>query len=251
MWWRSRRVNDLIGNNNPPDQTVTAADTMRDISAFLSENPLIDEAHAREAKLFIDRGKLAIADLEAERDMKVRPLNEKVKEINSLYKIPRANLETVLSELQARLSSFLKAEEQKRIDAAREAARIADDAKQRAREAERIEQDALGSANSGELGVDIASVVVEADDAFRAYQKADRQAAIAERETKVKISGGFGRALSLKTKETLLVTDAIDAIHAIGVTESITEAILTSARAYRKLHGKLPAGVISETERKV
>ena len=240
-----------IGGNNPPDQTVTAAETMRDISDWMAEHPVIEEAHAREAKLFIDRGKLAIQDLEAERDSKVRPLNEQVKEINAYYKAPKVQLETVIRELASRIDSFIRAEEQKRIEAAREAARIAEEAEHRAREAERLEQDAMRSANTGELGVDVASAVVEADDAFRAYQKAERQAAIAEKETKAKIGGGFGRAISLRTKETLLVTDAIDAIHAIGVTESITEAILTSARAYRKLHGKLPAGVISETERKV
>ena len=33
-------------------------------------------------------------------------------------------------------------------------------------------------------------------------------------------------------------------------TEAIKEAILTSARAYRKLNGRLPAGVKAETERK-
>jgi hypothetical protein len=240
-----------IGGNNPPDQTVTAAETMRDISDFLSENPLIDEAHAREAKLFIDRGKLAIADLEAERETKVKPLNQQVQQINDHYRSPRELLKKVLNEIQERLSSFLRAEETKRQAAAAEARRIAEAAEQAAREAERIERERLADAAVGEAGIDVAALTIEADTKFREMEKAQRQAAIAERDAKIKIGGGFGRALGLKTKEELIIIDAIDAIHAIGVTESITEAILTSARAYRKLNGVLPKGVISETERKV
>ena len=238
-------------HNNPPDQTVTAADTMKDISDWMAEHPVIDEIHAREAKLFIDRGKLAIQDLEAERETKVKPLNQQVQVINDHYRSPRTLLQKVLDELKNRLASFLRAEEQKRIQIAEETRARAIEAERAAREAERIEKGGIADAAVGEIGVDVATLTRDADQAYSAFEKAARQAALAERETKVRIGGGFTRALGLKAKETLLVTDAVDAIHAIGVTESITEAILTSARAYRKLHGKLPAGVISETERKV
>ena len=224
---------------------------MRAISDFLSENPLIDEVHAREAKLFIDRGKLAVQDLEAEREAKVKPLNQEVQQINDYYRSPRELLKKVMAELGGRLSAFLQAEERKRIAAAQEAARIAEEAERRARAAEAAEQDAIGSANSGELGVDVAAVVVEADDAFRTYQKAERQAAIAERDTKVKVGGGFGRALGLKTKETLKVVDAAKAVAAMPDNETIHEAIIKAARAYRSLHNQLPPGITSETERKV
>jgi hypothetical protein len=221
----------------------TASETMKDISNWLSENPLIMEDTAKDAKVFLDRGKLALKDLDDERDGKVRPLNEQVKEINGLYKAPRVQLETVLSGLSDRLSSFLKEERDKREEAAREAARIAKEAEQRARDAERIERDAIESASAGELGVDIAAHVVEADSAFRDFEKADRALAIALKETKVRVGGGFTRAVGLRQKETLVVKDAFHALSAMGVTPDIEEAILKSARAYRKLNGKLPDGV--------
>ena len=241
-------MTDLQGHNKPPDMTATAVETMRDLSDWMAENPVIQSMeNAREAKVFIDRAKLCIKDLEDERDGKVRPLNEQVKEINAYYKGPRSSLETVLSELNARVAAFVLAEERKREAAAREAARIAAEAEARAREAERLEQEALASAASGELGVDVAAHVTDADDAFKEYERANRQAALAERETHVKIGGGFSRSISLRSKETLVVTDPIAALNDLGLTEDISEAIVKTARAYRKLRGKLPTGVISET----
>jgi hypothetical protein len=242
---------NTIGHNQPPDMTQTATDTMGDISAFLSENPLIDAAHAREAKLFIDRGKLAIQDLEAERELQVKPLNQQVQQINDHYRSPRELLKKVLNEIQGRLSSFLRAEEIKREAIAAEARRIAEVAEQAAREAERIERERLADAAVGEAGIDVAALTVEADTKFKEMEKAQRQAAIAERDAKIKIGGGFGRALGLKTKEELKVVDAIKAVTAMSDNEGIHEAIIKAARSYRSLRNRLPPGVISETERKV
>lgn len=237
----------VVGHNNPPDMTVTADETTKDLSAWMAEHPAIQtEEEAREAKVFIDRGKLCLKDLDDERDGKVRPLNEKVKEINGHYRPHKDSLSTVLDLLGERLSSFLKEEKRKREEAAREAARIAEEAERKAREAERVEQDAIGSASSGELGIDIAAHVAEANNAFREYEKAIHQAAIAEKETHVKISGGFSRAIGLKKKESLRVIDPYKAIRTVGLTEDIKEAIIKSARAYRKLNGELPPGVKSE-----
>lgn len=235
-----------IGHNQPPDMTATALETMRDISAWMAEAPIIQtEDTAREAKVYIDRGKLCLKDMDDERTKKVGPLNEEVKKINAYYKAPATSLEGVLAELQQRVTNFIKAEETKRIEAANEAQRIADLAEQQAREAERLEQDALKSASLGELGVDVQAHVVEADSAFRAYAKAERAAALAAKETHVKIGGGFSRAISLRQKEELVVVNAEGAVAVLGATEYIQEAIIKSARAYRKLHGNLPTGVIA------
>lgn len=242
----------VIGGNNPPDMTVTTLEIMRDISNWLSEHPAIPDAEsAREAKVFMDRGRLSLKDMEDERDGKVRPLNEKVTEINRYYKAPKEAITRVLMELGTRISTFLKEEERKRVAAAAEATRIAEEAERRAREAEAAEQEAIGAASSGELGIDVAAHVVEADCAFREYQVAGRAAARAERETHVKIGGGFSRSLSLKKKETLAVYDAPLALKAIGLTEDIMEAIIKSARAYRKLNGKLPDGVESTVTKEI
>jgi len=232
------------GHNNPPSMVDTAGETTRDISAWLAEHPVIqDEKEAREVKVFFDRGKLCIKDLEDERDGKVRPLNEQVKKINGDYKGPREILSKVIEEVGSRLTAFVKEEKRKREEAAREAARIAEEAELKAREAERSEQDAIGSASSGELGIDIAAHVAEADDAFRDFEKASRAAALAQKETHVKVGGGFSRAISLRQKETLVAVDPMAAIAEMGTTEEIKEAIIKSARAYRKITGDLPSGV--------
>lgn len=241
-----------IGHNAPPDMAASAAETMRDLSAWAAENPVIQaEESAREAKVMIDRGKLCIKDLEDERERKVRPLNEQVQGINAYYRHPRETLRKVLNEITSRLSAYIREEERKRIAAAAEARRIAEEAERAAREAEAAEQEAFRSASAGELGLDVAAHVVAADDAFRDAQIKARQAAIAERESHVKIGGGFTKAISLRQKETLLVEDPIKAVKAIGLTEEIKEAILKSARTYRKLHNRLPAGIASEIREEI
>lgn len=238
--------------NNPPDMAELASDTTRNISGWLSENPVIQsEESAREAKLLLDRGKLCIADLEDERKNKTRPLNEQVEEINNHYRPSRTALEAIVKEISRRLSSFIEAEEAKRREAAEAARRLADEAERVANEYATQEQEAIRSVNLGELGVDIAAYVVQTEDAYRAADSAAHKAAIVERESQVKIGGGFKRSASLKTKETLVLIDAIAAITEIGITEDIREAVLKSARTYRKLRGRLPAGVSSETRREV
>lgn len=238
------------GHNNPPGMIETSQETAKDISAWMAENPVIQsEDSAREAKVYLDRGKLCLKDMEDERDGKVRPLNEQVKEINETYKAPKGILSGVIHTLSERIGAYIRAEESKRIAAAVEAQRIADAAEQAAREAEAAEREAIGSASSGELGVDIAAHVVQADNAFREYEKASRQAAIAEKETHVKIGGGFSRAISLRKKETIVVADPHAALLELGPTEDIIEAIIKSARAFKKLRGRLPNGVgVYETE---
>ena len=238
-----------IGDNNPPDMAATAIDVAKNISAWMSENPVIQtEDSARDAKVWLDRGKLCVKDLEDERDGKVRPLNEQVQGINAYYRHPRETLQKILQEISQRISSYIREEERKRVAAAAEARRIAEEAERRAREAEAAEQEALRSASAGELGLDIASHVVAADDAFHEAQVAARQAALAERESHVKIGGGLSRAVSLKQKETLILDNPIAAIKAIGMTDGIRNAILSAARAYRKLNNKLPSGISVKIE---
>ncbi len=240
-------MEDRIGHNHPPSMIETAAETMNDLSAWMAEHPVVQtEEDAREAKVYLDRGKLCVRDMEDERDGKVRPLNEQVREINAYYKGPRTQLENVLQALQNRLTDFIREETRKREEAAEEAARLAEEAEQRAREAERIEQEAIESAKAGELGVDIAAHTVGADEAFRDYEKASRAAQIAEKDSHVKIGGGFSRAISLRQKETILVVNPIVALNEIGMTDDIRDAIIKSARAFRKLRGRLPGGVESE-----
>jgi len=241
----------LVGHNQPPDMAATAETTAHDLSNFMSENPVIEnEDQAREAKVFVDRGALCLKDMEDERKGRVAPFREQVEKINNHYRAPRELLGSMVDELKRRTDSYLLAEERKRVLAAEEAARVAERAAQQAREAEQREQEAIAAADSGELGLDLAGLTVDADKAFSDYKKAERQAAVAEREAKVKIGGGFTRALSLKTKEELVVTDVHTAVKILGAHEYIVEAVLKAARVYRKLHGCLPHGVESIKERR-
>lgn len=249
----------VIGGNNPPGPIEMAESIMQTLSAWMADHPVIQtEEDARAAKPLIDRAKAAMDELEAERDGKVRPYNEEVAKINTEYKAvhntdPKkpGTFNKVFNELKSRVADYLRAEEQKRLAAAAAARRIQEEAERQAREAEAREREALDNAAAGEVGVDVAAVTQEADAAFSTFERQSRFADRAERDTKVKIGGGFASAVSLRTAETLQVDDALKAIVVMGTTDRIREAILTEARAYRKANGRLPDGVSASTERKL
>jgi hypothetical protein len=248
-----------LGHNQPPESISFGRETMAALSAWMAEHPAIEnEDDAREAKKLLDRAKSCAGDIEAERDKLVRPLNEQITEINARYKAVHNTdskrpgiLDKVVGELKARLGAFIKAEEDRREREAAAKRREAEEAERLAREAEAREREAIENAKAGELGVDVTQVVVEADTAFSEFEHAAREAARAERDAHVKIGGGWGRSASLRTKETLVLDDPVLAIRSIGVNEAIRDAILTAARAYRKLHGKLPNGVSAVSERQL
>lgn len=246
-----------VGHNHAPDAIDLALPTITDISKWMEEHPVIeDEATALAAKPLLDRAKVALDEIEKERDGKVRPLNTEVAEINSTYKALHnteakkpGTYDRVVGELKSRFAAYLKAEEDKRFAAA-EAARLEREAAEKAaRDAEAKEQEAIANAAAGELGVDVAAVTQEADAAFTAFETTSRFAARAERDTKVKVGGGFGRAVTLRTVETLHLDSYNLALKAIGPHDKIKEAILSAAREYRTEHGHLPDGVRATQER--
>jgi hypothetical protein len=250
---------EVVGGNNPPGSIEMSESIMQVLSDWMKDHPVIQtEDEARAAKPLIDRAKAAMDEIETERDGKVRPLNDKVTEINAEYKAVHntdskkpGTFNKVFNELKLRVADYLRREEQKRLIAAAEARRIQEEAEQQAREAEERERQALHGASLGEIDVDVAAVTKEADAAFEAFERQSRFADRAEKDTKVKIGGGFASAVSLRTAETLQVDDALKAIVVIGATDRIREAILTEARAYRKANGRLPDGVSATTERKL
>lgn len=242
----------MRGHNNPPGMIETIEGVTKDLNDWLKDHPVIDDIEkAKEAKVLIDRTKLGLKDFDDERDARVRPLNEQVKAIRDEYREPEALVKRVLAVVQTRLGDFLRAEELRKIAEAEEAQRRLEEAERAAREAERIEQERLKDAEAGELDIDVSELTRQADSAFADFKLAQRQAAIAERETKVKVTGGFSRAIGLKTKETLIVVDIRKAIDTLGATDDINEAVIKAARAYRKLKGVLPPGVASDTEKGV
>lgn len=247
------------GDNNPPGPIEMAESIMQTLSDWMKEHPVIQtEDDARAAKPLIDRAKAAMDELETERDSKVRPYNEEVAKINAEYKAvhntdPKkpGTFNKIFNELKLRVSDYLRKEEQKRLAAAAEARRIQEEAERQAREAEKREREALENASAGEIGVDVAAVTKEADAAFETFERQSRFADRAERDTKVKLGGGFDSAVSLRSAETLRLDDPLKALVVIGVTDKIRDAILSAARDYRKLNGKLPDGVSSTKERKL
>ncbi len=241
----------VIGGNNPPGSIEFGKETMTALGDWLKEFPVVQtEEEARSGKLLVDRAMSCVKDLEDERTKQVKPLNEQVKAINDLYRVVRDPLEKILQELKMRLDAYVRAEEAKRIAAAQEAQRKLEEAERRVQETIAKEREAKEDA---QLGVEsnVADAVADTDVAVRVADRLQREAARAEKDTHVKIGGGFGRRLSLKTHEVLSVSDWNEAITEMGCTDKITEAILSSAREYRKIFVELPAGIVATQERKL
>jgi hypothetical protein len=253
-------MNAEVGHNMPPGSIDLGKAAMADLSAWLAENPVIENgAQAEQGKLFFDRTRSTLDDIEAERVQLVTPLNTKLADINDQFKSHHNTdpkrpgiFDRIFSELKARLTAFAQAEEEKRLRIAEEARQRAEEAERVAREAEQREQNIKADAAVGEIGANVGEAIAEADSAFADYGKASREAVRAERDVNVRVGGGFsGRALSMRTKETLVLTSYAKAIKAIGPNEKIEAAILLAARDYRKLKGALPDGVIAETTREI
>lgn len=250
LWLEHKRMNDL-GHNQPPGMIDTAAEVTAQVNAWLTDHPVIEASEeASSAKALIDRAKLCLKDLDDEREGKVKPLNSQIQQINNEYRSPRNLLSRILDEAKRRVTDYIAREEAKRIKEAEKARIKAEEAARLALEAEQREQEARSDANAGVV-VDVGGTIEAADVAFSDYRRAERTAARAERETKVKVGGGFSRALSLREKETLRVKDPHLALRAIGMTPHIEEAILKGARAFRTLHNELPAGIEVTVERKI
>ena len=241
-----------IGHNAPPSPIDYAREAMEDLNGFLTNNPVIDTTEqAKEGALYVERSRKTIQDLEDDRKKNVQPLNDKVKQINEVYRHVRDPFDGVLSELRRRLTDFAARTEAARIKAAEDARKLAEAAEMEARRAEEAEREVKQNASLGEI-TNVAAAIVEADQAFSRFSQADRAASIAERDTHVRLPSQLGgKALGLRTKETLILESAIVAIQATGITPQIEEAVLTAARAFRKLHGELPPGVRAETTRSI
>lgn len=243
-----------IGHNNPPGPIEWARETIKELGKWMVDHPTIQtDEDARQAHLLVDRARGAVDAVEAERVAKVGPLNETVTVINAEYKAMHNSdgkksgkwglLDLAFNGLKARLAAYLQAEEDKRIAIALEAQRIERAALDAAREAEAREREAIENAQAGEF-VDVVAATQAADVAFKAFEHANKAAAVAVIDTRVKVGGGFTKPIGLRNAPKVLVlVDPAAAIAEIGPTVNIVDAILASARAFRKLRGRLPKGV--------
>ena len=243
-----------VGHNRPPSQIEFANQTATDLGYWLANCPVVEtEEQARAGKLLVDRARLCLADMEDERKGRVRPLQAQVKAIDDEYRSPKSILDKILTELKDRLNVWIKKEEEKRLKAAEEARKAVEEAEKIARDAEERELEACDDARHGIVDTENALVerVRQADAAFTAYQAAEREAARAEKDTTVRVGGGFSRSLSTRFKEELFVSDAGKAVAEMGWSERLVEALKTDAREFRRQHGKLPEGIIAQGERRL
>jgi hypothetical protein len=245
-----------MGHNQPPSPIDYAREAMSDLANFLTETPVIQTPEqAKQGALFVERSRKTIQDLEDARKAETGPLNEQVKAINESFRAVRDPLDNVLSELRHRLTDFAAREEARRIREAELARQAALAAEIEARRAEEAEREAKANATLGEV-TDVAAAIVEADTTFRDYSAASRAADLAERNVGVRLPSQLGgKALGLRTKETLIVDSPIHAVTSMCGTPEliaiINEAILTAARKCRRMYGNLPVGVRSETTRSI
>lgn len=245
------------GDNNPPVSAIeNSRIAFQQASEFMKSVPVVQsDDEARSAKVIHDTLKGALDTMESERDGRVRPLNEKVREINGEYRGTRETIEKLLDELKVRINAFIEAERVRREAIAAEAQRRAEEAERLAREKEAAETEAKENATVGECA-DVGEAIAEADSAFDTYQREKRAALRAERDTNVRIGGGGTRALAQRTSETLTIDDPAKAIREIvklrgEIPEKLADAIRSAARDYRKAKGRLPAGITSSTSRSV
>lgn len=221
-----------------------------ELAAWLDKHPVITtEDEAREAKLVFDRAKASYADLEAARNAETQPLHAAWQGAIAKFKPMVESFGKFVTMLDGRMQAFLKEQKRKADEVAAEKARIALEAERVAREAEAKEREAIENASLGEVGAGVAQATVAADQAFEDAQRAARDAARAERDTHVKIGGGFsGRSMGLRTEKVQILDDVHAAIKEIGLTDDIRAAVLKSARAWKKINNRWPAGVREEVQ---
>jgi hypothetical protein len=240
------------GHNNPPSAIDMGQGALADLNLFLTENPVIETGEqAKSGSLFVERTRKSLQDMEDARKIETGPLNEAAKKINERYRTATGPIVGLLNELRTRLTDFACKEEARRIRQAEEARLRAEALEMEARRAEEAERDLKENATQGEI-VNLAAAVVAADQTFNEFQKAERAAAVAERDTHVRLPSQLGgKALSMRAREVLTVDNALKAISEIGSNEKINEAILVAAREYRRTYGRLPAGISATTTRSI
>lgn len=241
-----------IGHNSGTAALSDAAKAADDLGRFLIDRIAIAaETEAHTAAKLIKAAKAAVKGIDAERKNRLAPLNEQVAAVRDDYRAPEATLAKLIDRLSGLLTAFSRAEEAKRAEIAAAARRAADEAERAAREAEAREREAAENASLGEIGVDTAAATAEADAAFALRQRNERAARSAEKAVPVRLASDETRALSLRSVEILSVTDAAAALHAIGMTPKLEDALLSAAREHRKTWGELPPGIASRIERKI
>lgn len=237
-------------HNGPPSPIDSAREAMAELSAFLTENPVIQTPEqAKENGAYIERTRISLKAMKDEQDELTAPHLGALDAIYEPRRKVRVPLEKALEEAKRRGTAYARKIEAERERIAEAARQAAIEAERAAREAEKREQDAIAGADVGEC-TDVGGAIEEADAAFGDFQKATREAARAELHVPVRIRSVMGgRALSMRTHEVLTITDPHKAIIAMGMTDELADALKKAARKFREAYDMLPDGVTSTQER--
>ncbi len=242
----------VSGHNQPPSQIELTERWISELSRFLSEVPVIQSHEdAKRAADLLKRGQIAAKELDDERDGNVRPLNERVKAINAAYKRASLPLDRLLVLLKSRLTDRARAEEARRQADVAAKLQAAQEAEIAALKAAEDERDAIENAALGEVGGAVVQAITDTAVAQEDAARAARAVAIAERDVPERIATGYGRAVAMRTVETLVIDNHISAVISMWPNDKIGDAIRSAARDYRKAHGRLPKGISIILERKI
>lgn len=199
-----------IGHNNPPPEI--AGDVEKLETAARKVPAVLDAETVKQAKGLVETEVSLRKRLDAERTERVRPYLDAQREINGTYQGLIERGKTAIAEVKRRIEAYIKAEEEERRRVAEMAAREAEEAEQRA--------------------VDAADPF----DVFDEAREAQRAAVIARdaqdvADTKVRIRGGSGRALSTRTVYEVIVTDPRALVHHFADHPDVIAAATAVAKA--------------------
>jgi hypothetical protein len=240
-----------VGHNQPPGQMVIAGDVHNELAAFLNDAPVVDETTAKKAAELIKRGRLCLQDLNDERTLRVKPLNDEVKSINAAYRTVVDPLDALVEQIKHRLTAYTKAEEARRAAEAEAARVVAAEAERAAQAALEAQQQAIENAGAGEFNTEVARALGDAWKARDDAARAARAAVLAEKDVTVRTSTGFGRSMGLRDVEVLTVENPVQAVLIMWPMDKLRDALLSCARDYRKTHGELPKGIGVTVDRRI
>lgn len=251
---------DLVAIKQPvaKNEIDQAKEAFEELRGFLKETPVItNQAEAQLGAGYMERTRVALKAAREERETRTRPFLDKLTAIRGLYDLVREKsktneggmLERAYTALRERMTIHADKVEAERIAEANRLRAIAEEQERIAREAAAAEQESLDNSAEGEC-TDVAAAIEEADTAFSTFQRAGRQAAIAERQVPMRLKSVLGgKSLSMRTTEVLEIEDLAKAMKVLGLTDKIRDAILSSAKDHRTAYGELPAGITQTFKR--
>lgn len=244
-----------IGHNHPPSPLASAGEAFTELRTWLSDHPVITSvADSKQGAAYIERTRIALGELETDRKAKVDPINAELREVNAAYKTAREPLENALKHLRKIMTDYATAVEAARIA---EANRLREEAEAAARAAQTAafqRDEAIENAQVGEAA-DVGGLIADAATVAKEAGKLDRKAAVAEHSVPVRVNSIMGgKALAMRTRRVLVVTDATKAYQAIKqnaplLAQRIEDTIRICAEKFEDDIGALPAGVEERFER--